>query len=70
MRTSSDANRRTAETLWRAVADAGHIYKDWYRAWFCPWCEQFYTEKEIVAGMCPVHSARWNGWRSRTGSSA
>jgi methionyl-tRNA synthetase len=55
VRTSSDANRRTAETLWRAIADAGHIYKDWYRAWFCPFCEQFYTEKEIVAGMCPVH---------------
>jgi methionyl-tRNA synthetase len=55
VRTSSDENRRTSETLWRALADAGHIYKDWYRAWFCPSCEQFYTEKEIVAGMCPVH---------------
>ncbi|HEY8755555.1 MAG TPA: methionine--tRNA ligase [Candidatus Dormibacteraeota bacterium] len=57
VRTSSDANRRTAETLWRALADAGHIYKDWYRAWFCPSCEQFYTDKEIVAGMCPVHGS-------------
>ena len=55
VRTSGDANRRTAETLWQAVADSGHIYKDWYRAWFCPSCEQFYTEKEINAGMCPVH---------------
>jgi methionyl-tRNA synthetase len=55
VRTSSDANRRTSETLWRALADADHIYKDWYRAWFCPSCEQFYTEKEIVAGMCPIH---------------
>jgi methionyl-tRNA synthetase len=55
VRTSSAANRLTAETLWRAVAAGGHIYKDWYRAWFCPYCEQFYTEKEIVAGLCPVH---------------
>jgi methionyl-tRNA synthetase len=55
VRTSSDANRRTAETLWHAVAASGNIYKDWYRAWFCPSCEQFYTEKEIIAGMCPVH---------------
>jgi methionyl-tRNA synthetase len=55
VRTSGDANRRTSETLWRAVADGGHIYKDWYRAWFCPSCEQYYTEKEIKAGMCPVH---------------
>jgi methionyl-tRNA synthetase len=57
VRTSSDANRRTSETLWRALADAGHIYKDWYRAWFCPFCEQFYTEKEIVAGLCPIHES-------------
>jgi methionyl-tRNA synthetase len=57
VRTSSDANRRTAETLWRAVAESGNIYKDWYRAWFCPSCEQFYTEKEIVAGLCPVHQS-------------
>ena len=55
VRTSSEANRRTAETLWRAIADAGHIYKDWYRAWFCPSCEQYYTDKEIVAGLCPIH---------------
>jgi methionyl-tRNA synthetase len=55
VRTSGEANRRTAETLWRAVAQDGHIYQDWYRAWFCPSCEQFYTDKEIIAGLCPVH---------------
>ena len=55
VRTSSDANRVTAETLWRAVAGGGHIYKDWYRAWFCPSCEQFYTDKEHNGGLCHVH---------------
>jgi methionyl-tRNA synthetase len=57
VRTSSDANRHTAETLWRVLAAAGHVYKDWYRAWLCPFCEQFYTEKEIIAGLCPVHQS-------------
>lgn len=57
VRTSGVANQRTVETLWAAVQRSGHIYKDWYRAWFCPSCEQFYTEKEIVSGMCPVHRA-------------
>lgn len=57
VRTSGADNRLTSETLWRAVAGGGHIYKDWYRAWFCPSCEQFYTEKEINAGMCPVHGS-------------
>lgn len=57
VRTSSDSNRRTSESLWEAVAAGGHIYRDWYRAWFCPSCEQFYTEKEINAGLCPVHES-------------
>ncbi|MHB8718123.1 MAG: methionine--tRNA ligase [Candidatus Dormibacteria bacterium] len=55
VRTSSPENRRTTESMWRAIADAGHLYKDWYRAWFCPSCEQFYTDKEIIGGLCPVH---------------
>ena len=57
VRTSSAANRISAETMWRAIADNGHFYKDWYRAWFCPSCEQFYTEKEITGGLCPVHQS-------------
>ena len=57
VRTSGEANRRTSVTLWKAVADSGHIYKGWYRAWFCPSCEQFYTEKEINAGLCPIHQS-------------
>ncbi len=55
VRTSGDANRRSTERLMQAVYDAGFIVKGWYRAWLCPSCERYYSEKELVAGLCPVH---------------
>jgi methionyl-tRNA synthetase len=55
VRTSGEANRRSTERLMQAVHDAGFIYKGWYRAWLCPSCERYYSDKELVAGLCPVH---------------
>ena len=55
VRTSQEANRRSTERLMQAVHDAGWIYKGWYRAWLCPSCERYYSDKELLAGLCPVH---------------
>ncbi|MGD0448043.1 MAG: methionine--tRNA ligase [Candidatus Dormibacteria bacterium] len=55
VRTSGDANRRSTERLMQTIHDAGFIYKGWYRAWLCPSCERYYSDKELVAGLCPVH---------------
>jgi methionyl-tRNA synthetase len=55
VRTSSDANVRTSLHLWNRLADAGHLYKGQYQAWFCPSCEAYYTEKQLVDGRCPIH---------------
>jgi methionyl-tRNA synthetase len=55
VRTSGDSNRRTSLRLWRALADGGHIYKGMYAAWFCPSCEAYYAEKDLVDGCCPLH---------------
>ncbi len=55
VRTSGEANRRSTERLMQAVHDAGFVYKGWYRAWLCPSCERFYSDKELIAGLCPVH---------------
>jgi methionyl-tRNA synthetase len=55
VRTSGDANRRSTERLMQAIHDAGFIYKGWYRAWLCPSCERYYSDKELVAELCPVH---------------
>ncbi|HYA01164.1 MAG TPA: class I tRNA ligase family protein [Candidatus Binatia bacterium] len=55
VRTSGEANRRSTEQLMGAVHDAGFIYKGWYKAWLCPSCERYYTDKELIAGLCPIH---------------
>lgn len=43
--------------LWRALEEAGDIYKDVYRGLYCVGCEAFITEKELVDGKCPLHDA-------------
>ncbi|MGD0834743.1 MAG: methionine--tRNA ligase [Candidatus Dormibacteria bacterium] len=53
--TGGEANRRSTDSLMQAVHGAGHIYKGWYRAWLCPSCETYYTDNDLVAGLCPVH---------------
>jgi len=55
VRTSSEANERTSLHLWDRLQQAGHLYKGMYQAWFCPSCEAYYTEKQLVVGNCPVH---------------
>jgi methionyl-tRNA synthetase len=41
--------------LWRACARNGDIYQKAYRGLYCVGCEQFYTEDELVDGLCPEH---------------
>src|SRR5437588_1931074 len=56
VRTDGEANRRTSTTLWQLLADGGHLYKAAYAAWFCPSCEAYYTEKQLLPGnLCPLH---------------
>jgi methionyl-tRNA synthetase len=55
VRTSSDANRATTEEFLQRVYDNGYIYKGKYAGYFCPSCEQYYQERELVEGKCPVH---------------
>jgi methionyl-tRNA synthetase len=55
VRTSSDANRATTEEFLQRVYDSGHIYKGKYSGFYCPSCEQYYQERELVDGKCPEH---------------
>jgi methionyl-tRNA synthetase len=41
--------------LWEACAANGDIYQGHYRGLYCVGCEQFYTEEELVGGVCPEH---------------
>jgi methionyl-tRNA synthetase len=56
VRTSSDANRRTTEEFLQRVYDNGFIYKGKYSGYYCPNCEQYYQERELLDGhRCPEH---------------
>ena len=55
VRSSSAANRRTTEDFLQRVYDNGHIYKGKYAGFYCPSCEQYYQERELVDGLCPEH---------------
>ncbi len=46
-----------AQKLWRALLDAGDIYRGTYKGLYCVGCEAFVTEKELVGGKCPLHDA-------------
>ena len=59
LRTSIEP-RHTAgvRKLWEACAASGDIYQASYRGLYCVGCEQFYTEEELVDGLCPEHLTR------------
>lgn len=59
IRTSSDPRHLAGvRKLWEACAASGDIYKRAYRGLYCVGCEQFYTEDELINGLCPVHLTR------------
>jgi methionyl-tRNA synthetase len=44
-----------AIAVWNKLVEAGDIYKGVYEGLYCPSCEAFYTEKDLVDGKCPLH---------------
>ncbi len=44
-----------AKLMWLKLSDAKDIYKSTYSGLYCPQCEAFYTDKEVVDGKCPIH---------------
>jgi methionyl-tRNA synthetase len=56
IRTSAEPRHLAGvEKLWRACDENGDIYKRPYSGLYCFGCEQFYTESELVNGLCPEH---------------
>lgn len=46
-----------AIAMWKALRDAGDIYKGSYEGLYCVGHEAFVTEKDLVDGKCPDHDA-------------
>ncbi len=62
IRTTSERHKMAAEKIFRAIYDAGDIYRALYEGWYCVPCESFYKEEELLDGnICPIHErpAEW-----------
>jgi methionyl-tRNA synthetase len=55
IRTTDPRHEAAVQEFVQRIHDAGHIYEGVYAGLYCPRCEAFYTEAELVDGKCPVH---------------
>ena len=56
VRTTEPRHRRGVEELIRRIDASGDFYVARHEGWYCPACETFYTEKELLPGrLCPDH---------------
>ncbi|MGH7388276.1 MAG: methionine--tRNA ligase [Candidatus Rokuibacteriota bacterium] len=55
IRTTEPRHQKVVQALLQRLRDAGEIYLGTYGGHYCFGCERFYTEKEIVDGLCPDH---------------
>ena len=42
----------------RPACDNGDIYEGAYEGWYCVGCEAFKPEKDLVDGLCPIHTTK------------
>ena len=55
IRTTEERHHKAVQALLQVAYDNGHIYKDTYEGLYCVACEAYYTEDELVDGLCPIH---------------
>ena len=53
VRTTDDYHIQTVQNIFTKLYDKGYIYKGSYEGKYCVPCESFWTEKQLVDGMCP-----------------
>jgi methionyl-tRNA synthetase len=55
IRTTDPRHEAAVQEFVQRIYDGGDIYEGVYSGLYCPRCEAFYTEAELVDGKCPVH---------------
>ena len=55
IRTTQERHIKVVQEILTRVYDAGDIYFGSYGGHYCYGCERFFTEKELVDGLCPDH---------------
>ncbi len=57
IRTTDPEHERFVQDFVQRCHDAGDIYKSSYSGLYCPACEAYYTEENLVDGLCPDHGS-------------
>lgn len=55
IRTTSPTHTRAVQTFLKLLWEKGVIFKARYQGKYCVQCERFYTDDELVGGLCPDH---------------
>jgi methionyl-tRNA synthetase len=55
IRTTEPRHVAGVQQFWQAVAAKGDIYEGSYEGLYCPGCEAFLKESDLVGGNCPHH---------------
>lgn len=55
VRTTDPRHGERVQEFLQRIFDAGEIYEGVYAGLYCTRCEAFYTEAELVDGLCPQH---------------
>ena len=53
IRTTDDYHEKEVQKIFKKLYDQGDIYKGHYEGMYCPPCESFVTESQLVDGKCP-----------------
>ena len=53
MRTTDDYHVAAVQKIFERFLAQGDIYKGEYEGWYCKPCESYFTETQLVNGMCP-----------------
>ncbi len=53
IRTTDNYHVKTVKKIFEKFYNQGDIYKGFYEGWYCTPCESFFTETQVVDGMCP-----------------
>jgi methionyl-tRNA synthetase len=55
IRTSEERHAERVQRFVERLRDRGEVYLGTYRGPYCPSCEEFKQEKELIDGKCPIH---------------
>ncbi len=58
IQTSEERHKKGVQKFFKELHKKGDIYKAPYEGWYCESCEAFYTEKDLVEGLCPNHKTK------------